>query len=175
LLWVIRNQRLSPFNDCGSSRGAFLRVTLSRWHIGTSLAYSKAVYFVITLQTVDLGYLKNRIISVAEREDFRWSRLFDYTPHLVSISPPFWECDCLLKASGFLGRQQSLAEAQYSGKLKLKFVWILVTYLVYLCIKNMWKSFPTKIFSVFFLWRKKIGMSTKSKFYRKMFQTKIVG
>jgi len=34
----------------------------------------------------------------------------------------------LLEALGFFGRQQqSLAEAQYSGKFKLKFVRILVT------------------------------------------------
>ena len=38
-------------------------------------------------------------------------------------------CMTLLKASGFLGRQQQLlAEAQYSRKFKLKFIRILVTH-----------------------------------------------
>jgi len=42
------------------------------------------------------------------------------------------ENDYLLKTSGFLGcQQQPLAEAQYSGKFKLKFVRILMTHLEY--------------------------------------------
>jgi len=76
----------------------------------------------------------------AQREGIRWLRLFDYTPHLISTSRLFWKYNCLLEASDFLRCQQSLAEAQYSGKFKLKFVRteILVTHPVYLvnCIFN---------------------------------------
>ena len=79
---------------------------------------------------VDLGYSKNQIISIAECSAQRpsmISQLFDYTPQLVNITAIlrilynwlYYIIDCLLEASGFLGRQQQLlAEAQYSGKFK---------------------------------------------------------
>jgi len=62
---------------------------------------------------IDLGYLRTEFpLLSAQRESLRWSRLFDYTSHLVSTSRPFWEYNYLLAASSFLGRQQqSLAEA----------------------------------------------------------------
>jgi len=133
LPWVIWNQRLSLFNDCGL-RDAFFRMTLSRI-LEPSLDCSKAVYKALEQSKNshniinDLQRIKLFRIII-ECEDLRWSWLFDYTPHLVSISRPFWKYE-----SGFLGRQQqSLAEAQYSGKFKLKFVRILVTHPIYIYI-----------------------------------------
>jgi len=35
LPWLIQNQRLSSFNNCGGPRDAFFRVTLPRWHTRT--------------------------------------------------------------------------------------------------------------------------------------------
>jgi len=95
-----------------------------RWTVLKSYIFpQRHKWLISSIQRTELFPLLS-----TQREDFRWSRLFDYTSHLVSTSRPFWEYDCLLEASSFLGRQQQfLAEAQYSEKFKLKFVRILVT------------------------------------------------
>ena len=44
----------------------------------------------------------------------------------------------VLEALGFLGRQQqSLAEAQFSGKFKLKFIWILMKHSILYSLQQM--------------------------------------
>jgi len=138
IVLVIQNQRLSLFNDLRrvlANRGVFFRMTLPRWHTRT-FDYSNLwtilkpyillqchKWLISSIQRTELFSL----LSV-QREGLRST--FDYTPHLVSTSRPFWQYDCLLQASSFLERQQFLAEAQYSEKFKLKFVRILVTHSV---------------------------------------------
>jgi len=64
-------------------------------------------------------------------------------------SRPFWKYDCLLEASGFLGRQQlSLAKAQYSRKFKLKFIRILVTHPVFMYINQINIRFTPTYYTV---------------------------
>jgi len=57
-----------------------------------------------------------------------WARMlsiwiFDYTPHLISTSWPFWEYDCLLKASGFLAVMRCRGNYSYTGMLCISPIW----------------------------------------------------
>jgi len=123
-------QRLRRFSRCVLSSDSS---SVAYWNLRWTILkpYILPQRLISSIQRTELFPLLS-----AQREDLRWSRpsiIFDYIPHLVSTSRPFWEYDCLLEAS-FLGRQQQpLAEAQYSGKFKLKFVRILVTHPVYIC------------------------------------------
>ena len=131
LSWVIRNQRLSPFNDCeGPMMHSF--EWLFADILEPSLDCSKAVCLLKCHKRLIPSIQRTELfpLLIAQREGLWWSRLFDYTPHLVSITAILRIC--LLETSGFLGRQQqALAKAQYSEKFKLKFVRILMTHPVY--------------------------------------------
>jgi len=97
-----------------------------------SLVRSFEWLFLAGILKLSLTILKPYIFCQHHND---WSREFR-EPNLysaLSTSRPFWEY--LLETSGFLERQQLLAEA-YSRKFKLKFVRILITHPVYKYFRN---------------------------------------
>jgi len=110
--------------DCGGPHGAFEWLFLAGI-LELSLDCSKAVYFAIINGWFRVSKESNYFRLSAQREDLRWSRLFEYTPHLVSTSRPFWEyCwEWLFIRTIFLGRQEQPLAAQYLNWNLFRFWW----------------------------------------------------
>jgi len=94
---------------------------------------------------------KTKLFSLlsAQREDLRWSRLFDYTTHLVSTSRLFWEYD-RLEASDFLAHQQLWRRHNTAENLNLSGFWWRILYLTFDYSNESLFGLEMKIFEWFY-------------------------
>jgi len=122
---------------------AFFRVTLPRWHTGTFVGLLKPYILSQCHKRLISGIQRTELFPLlnTQREGLRWSRLFDYTPHLVSTAAilRIW-LRILLEAPGFFGTALSsttTSGGQYSGKFKLKFVLILMVHPIYVSLHGL--------------------------------------
>jgi len=109
------------------------RVTLPRWRTGTFvwLFWSTIFFHNVINGWSQISKIPNYFrwwSSSAKAFDNYGSSIifFDYILYLMSTPRPFWVYDCLLEAGLLNGQEWRLAEAQYGGKFKSKFVRILM-------------------------------------------------